>query len=438
MKMMCDASKLLIFLMISFSFETPFGQPPDPDPDPDSDSTWLIYSNSFALELISKTQNITALAQRYGFHLITKHQYFNVYRMVHPEIPVLSKRKARKFLARLKNDSRVKHVSQLQQLLRTRRGSHIYDSQKFSNGNTTERHKSSIKTADEVQKNRNFTDPYFIDQWYLNNAGDVTDDSRFNLNVIPAWNKNITGTGVRICVLDDGIDYRHPDIARNYDAKASTDLNGEFGDSDPMPDDSNPKNSHGTHCAGVAAAEANNGVCGVGVAYHASIGGIRMLDGIITDLLEAEAMLFKPDYIDIYTASWGPVDDGIRMEGPGTFTKQALQTGVQQGRNGLGSIYVWAAGNGGNRFDDCNADGYVGSIETIAVGSVSDKGLKPTFMEECPSILAVVPTGDEPAKHAKEAKKEKIQVSEYGGPVWPSMNRCGPVWAIVAPVFIME
>jgi hypothetical protein len=44
--------------------------------------------------------------------------------------------------------------------------------------------------------------------------------------------------------------------------------------------------------------------------YNAKIGGIRMLDGHVTDRVEAEAIAFNHKYIDIYSASWGPNDDG--------------------------------------------------------------------------------------------------------------------------------
>lgn len=40
---------------------------------------------------------------------------------------------------------------------------------------------------------------------------------------------------------------------------------------------------HGTRCAGEVAAVAGNQYCGVGVAFHAKIGGVRMLDGPISD-----------------------------------------------------------------------------------------------------------------------------------------------------------
>jgi len=56
--------------------------------------------------------------------------------------------------------------------------------------------------------------------------------------------------------------------------------------------------------------------------------GVRMLDGSITDLLEAEAVTYNNQYIDIYSASWGPTDDGRTMEGPHRYCNRALHEGV--------------------------------------------------------------------------------------------------------------
>ncbi len=151
--------------------------------------------------------------------------------------------------------------------------------------------------------------------------------------------------------------------------------------------------SHGTKCAGAAAASGNNSACGVGVAFNANIGGIRILDGPITDLLEARALLFKAKEIDIKSASWGPKDDGSHMEYPGLFVNHALEESVYKGRNGLGTIFIWASGNGGANDDDCSCDGYVSNWNVISIGSVNYNGLSPFFMEHCPSIMAVVYTG---------------------------------------------
>lgn len=92
------------------------------------------------------------------------------------------------------------------------------------------------------------------------------------------------------------------------DPQASFDINGN--DPDPMPRD-NGDNKHGTRCAGEVAAIAFNDICGVGVAYKAKIGGVRMLDGTVNDAVEAKALGLNPDHIDIYSASWGPEDDGL-------------------------------------------------------------------------------------------------------------------------------
>jgi furin len=61
---------------------------------------------------------------------------------------------------------------------------------------------------------------------------------------------------------------------------------------------------HGTRCAGEVSAKANNGICGVGIAYHARVGGIRMLDGDVTDSVEARSISHRPDHVEIYSASW--------------------------------------------------------------------------------------------------------------------------------------
>ena len=59
-----------------------------------------------------------------------------------------------------------------------------------------------------------------------------------------------------------------------------------------------------------------------------------------------------------------------------------------QGRGGKGSIYVFAAGNGGPG-DTCAADGYTNSIYTIAVGSAGSDGRQSSFDEPCSGKMVV-------------------------------------------------
>uniref|UniRef100_H0V652 Proprotein convertase subtilisin/kexin type 6 n=1 Tax=Cavia porcellus TaxID=10141 RepID=H0V652_CAVPO len=231
-----------------------------------------------------------------------------------------------------------------------------------------------------------FNDPIWSNMWYMH-CGDKNSRCRSEMNVQAAWKRGYTGKNVVVTILDDGIERNHPDLAPNYDSYASYDVNGNDYDPSPRYDASN-ENKHGTRCAGEVAASANNSYCIVGIAYNAKIGGIRMLDGDVTDVVEAKSLGIRPNYIDIYSASWGPDDDGKTVDGPGRLAKQAFEFGIKKGRQGLGSIFVWASGNGGREGDYCSCDGYTNSIYTISVSSTTENGYKPWYLEECASTLA--------------------------------------------------
>nr|XP_048316099.1 proprotein convertase subtilisin/kexin type 4 isoform X2 [Myodes glareolus] len=224
------------------------------------------------------------------------------------------------------------------------------------------------------------TDPWFSKQWYMNN------EIQPDLNILKVWNQGLTGRGVVISILDDGIEKDHPDLWANYDPLASYDFNDY--DPDPQPRYTpSDENRHGTRCAGEVSATANNGFCGAGVAFNARIGGVRMLDGTITDIVEAQSLSLQPQHIHIYSASWGPEDDGRTVDGPGILTREAFRRGVTKGRQGLGTLFIWASGNGGLHYDNCNCDGYTNSIHTLSVGSTTRQGQVPWYSEACASTF---------------------------------------------------
>ena len=57
-----------------------------------------------------------------------------------------------------------------------------------------------------------------------------------------------------------------------------------------------------------------------------------MLDGRVTDKVEAASLSLNPQFIDIYSASWGPSDDGATVEGPGTLAAAAFENGITKVR----------------------------------------------------------------------------------------------------------
>ena len=58
------------------------------------------------------------------------------------------------------------------------------------------------------------------------------------------------------------------------------------------------------------------------------LSGVRMLDGDVTDAVEARSLSLNPHHIDIYSASWGPDDDGKTVDGPGELATRAFIEGV--------------------------------------------------------------------------------------------------------------
>ncbi|WAR04967.1 PCSK7-like protein, partial [Mya arenaria] len=185
----------------------------------------------------------------------------------------------------------------------------------YSHQRILQRRKRLIKPSYDFL---DFGDPYYKLQWHLTNTWEVGLD----INVTGVWRHNVTGEGVTVAVVDD------------------------------------ESNHHGTRCAGEISAVPNN-FCGVGVSYGAQFSGIRLLDGPLTDSLEAQAFTQGFQINDIYSCSWGPDDDGKTA---------GMKKGIDFGRHGYGSIYVVASGNGGYEGDNCNYDGYANSLYTVTIG----------------------------------------------------------------------
>ncbi|KAG8217632.1 peptidase S8/S53 domain-containing protein [Butyriboletus roseoflavus] len=224
------------------------------------------------------------------------------------------------------------------------------------------------------------TDPLFTQQWHIVNE----EFPEHMMNVTGLWEIGITGRGVIASLVDDGIDYESRDLADNFDAEHSYDFN----DHTPLPKPILADDRHGTRCAGQIAA-AKNDVCGIGLAYDAKLAGVRILSGPITDVDEAAALNYGFHDVDIYSCSWGPPDDGQSMEGPSYIIHKAFLNGVQNGRHGKGSIFVFASGNGAMSGDQCNFDGYTNSIYSVTVSAVDYKGLHPYYSEPCAANLVV-------------------------------------------------
>lgn len=267
-------------------------------------------------------------------------------------------------------------------------------------------HQAAVERLDKIATTLDIQDPSFKGQWHLFNAVQLGHD----LNVTGVWLQGITGNGSITSVIDDGLDMYSDDLKDNYFAPGSHDFN-DPGD-EPRPRLSDDK--HGTRCAGEIAAVRNN-VCGVGMAYDGRISGVRILSKAISDEDEALAVMYDYQENQIFSCSWGPPDDGMTMDAPGLLIKRAMVTGVQKGRQGRGSVYVFAAGNGAASGDNCNFDGYTNSIYSVTVGGIDRQGGHPYYSEHCSAQLVVTySSGANDAIHTTDVGVDKCY-NGHGG-----------------------
>jgi len=197
----------------------------------------------------------------------------------------------------------------------------------------------------------------------LNNSWGV---DRIDAEVVhEALNK---GSGVKVAIIDTGIDYYHEDLDGNYWGG----YDFVHSDDDPMDD-----NGHGTHVAGITAAE-DNGIGVVGVAPEADLYALKVLDangaGFWSDVIAAIewSMGYELDLDDDETIDTKGVKvDVVNMSlgGPGSDDLEA----ACQAAYDAGLLLVAAAGNSGNppgRADNIIAPA---SYESVIAVAATDK-----------------------------------------------------------------
>ncbi|MDD5717175.1 MAG: S8 family peptidase [Sulfuricurvum sp.] len=199
-------------------------------------------------------------------------------------------------------------------------------------------------------------------QWHLDRTFDVTQSTLVDMNATSAWDTTQGDSQITVAVIDTGIDSSHPDLRNQLWHNAlegviadgvDNDNNGYVDDAigydfvnrdyDPNDDD---VDGHGTHVSGLIAAEGNNSTGTSGVAWHASVMALKILDadGYGETAAEVEAIRYA-------------VDNGARIinmslgGGCGDEASPAEYAALSYARD-HNVLVVVAAGN-----DGCNNDG---------------------------------------------------------------------------------
>ncbi len=191
------------------------------------------------------------------------------------------------------------------------------------------------------------------------------------LNVPQHW-KNTQGAGVRVALLDTGIDESHPDLA------AAIDEARDFTNSRRGPAD---RNGHGTHAAGIVAARMNDhGVIGVAPQSRLLVAKVLGDDGVGSSAAVASGVDWACDN------GAGVISMSLGSPQPDTQLRQAIVRAAAKG-----VFVVAAAGNAGRP----NTVNYPARWrETIAVAAIDRNGSLARFSSRGPQIDIAAPGQD--------------------------------------------
>ncbi|OWJ65590.1 S8 family serine peptidase [Inquilinus limosus] len=232
------------------------------------------------------------------------------------------------------------------------------------------------------------TDPLYAQQWHLT--------GQWGIHLGNIWDE-YTGAGVVVAVHDQGIDFSHSDLNDNIDSAHSFNASTGGSGGAPVTADDN----HGTAVAGIIAAE-RNGTGVVGVAYGATLQSYY--DPLFFNTLQTavvNARNYAATHADVLNNSWGFgnafFDDPNSAfldnfaESDWAAARAATINAATNGRGGLGTIIVQAAGNAHDYGDDTNLHSFQNNRWTITVGATNQDGTISDYSTPGASILIGAP-----------------------------------------------
>ena len=230
----------------------------------------------------------------------------------------------------------------------------------------------------------------YSQQYYLKNTGQNGGVSGIDINVEPAWNTS-SGSGVVVAVIDQGVDNNHEDLQGKV--LSGYTVGNDIGIGEPENATATFTKAHGIECAGIIAA--NDNTIGIkGVAYNSQILPVNICpfqpippfySGYASNIDIADAIDWVWPQADVLCNSWGGGELSEDLE-------LAIENARTYGRNGLGSIVVFASGN--NSANPNNVS-YPADIDgVVTVGAIDKQGVIWNYSCRGSSMDLVAPSGN--------------------------------------------
>ncbi len=180
--------------------------------------------------------------------------------------------------------------------------------------------------------------PTFDASDYEGQPGDFLQWDKADLNV-PEAHETTEGEGTRVAVIDSGVLETHPDLAGPLNLDLSRNFTDDGGDHNPVGGD-----DHGTHVAGIVAAD-NGGGAGVnGTAPKTDLVDCRVFSGPTASFADILAAVVYSANVDADVANLSLGAYPIPRQGNGTFYGKVLNSAMTYA-NKEGTLLVIAAGN---------------------------------------------------------------------------------------------
>ena len=191
-------------------------------------------------------------------------------------------------------------------------------------------------------------------QWHLDNTGQLnfasaTGTASKDINVDNVISQGYSGKGIKVAVVDSGLEIAHEDLKDNIVANGSY----NFVDDSTDPSTTSTEGDHGTSVAGIIAASAWNDIGGRGVAPEVSLKGFNLLkDGTNANAISSLGGAAYSNDVDVFNLSYG-YETTVAFLINGGIKNQFID-GVTNLRAGKGANYIASAGNGFSSFGSAN------------------------------------------------------------------------------------